>query len=317
MEPAAGRALIDALEADDMEAVLRRWLITCRPSQLPPDACEDGRPWRTWLFLGGRGAGKTRAGAEWIASLARRRARLALVGPSLHDVREVMIDGPSGLRSLLYPIGERPVFHPSRRRLEFHNGATAYAFSAEDPDSLRGPQFHAAWADEFCAWRKPFEVLSLMRMGLRLGAWPRLMVTTTPRPIRALKTLMAEASTATVRAATAENARWLAPDFLSGLTELYGGTRLAAQELEALVVEDEGALWRAADLVRCRGSAPGSGPGSGPGAFETVVVAVDPPVTSSGIVAAGREAGRAYVLEDASARGLSPMGWAGRVALCA
>ncbi len=296
-----------------MEATLSRWAITSRREQRPPDACADGRPWRTWLFLGGRGAGKTRAGAEWIASLARRKARLALIGPSLHDVREVMIDGPSGLSSLLWEATPPPVFHPSRRILEFASGAVAHAFSAEDPDSLRGPQFHAAWADEFCAWRRPAEVLSLLRMGLRLGPTPRLMLTTTPRPIRALKAVMAEASTVTARAATSDNARWLSPDFLEGLTELYGGTRLAAQELEGLVVEDEGALWRAADLARWRGAARG--------AFEAVVVAVDPPVTSCGdacgIVAAGREAGRAYVLEDASARGLSPLGWASRVVACA
>lgn len=304
-------------EAPDLRAALRRWEYASRPEQRPPDAAADGRPWRTWLLLGGRGAGKTRAGAEWIASLARRKGRLALVGPSLHDVREVMIEGPSGLRSLVYLDADRPVFHASRRLLQFDNGAAAYAFSAEDPESLRGPQFAAAWADEFCAWRRPAEVLSILRMGLRLGASPRLMVTTTPRPIGALKRLMGEASTVTVRSATAANADNLAPDFLAGLAELYGGTRLAAQELEGLVVEDEGALWRAADLVRARGAAPGAGSD----AFEAVVVAVDPPVTAAGdacgIVAAGREAGRAYVLEDASVRGLTPLGWARAVAACA
>ncbi len=305
---------LPAFEPYDLGLILaRRFDLGARREQTPPEACDDGRPWRTWLLLGGRGAGKTRAGAEWIASQALRRRRLALVGPSLHDVREVMVEGPSGLRRLDYGDAEPPTFHPSRRVLEFANGAVAHAFSAEDAESLRGPQFHAAWADEFCAWRRPGEVLSVLRMGLRLGRAPRLAVTTTPRPIAALKALMAEASTVTVRSGTADNAENLSPDFLTGLHELYGGTRLAAQELEGLVVEDEGALWRAADIARCRGAAPG--------AFEAVVVAVDPPVTAAGdacgIVAAGREGGRAYVLEDASARGLSPMGWAGRVAACA
>jgi phage terminase large subunit-like protein len=150
----------------------------------PPD------PWTTWLFLGGRGAGKTFAGAAWIAEQAALGANLALVGPTFHDVREVMIEGPSGIRSL-YPAGQRPKWQASRRRLEFGNGAVAQAFSAEDPDSLRGPQFHAAWADEFCAWPRPAETLAMLRFGLRLGTDPRLVVTSTPKPSWALKALMA------------------------------------------------------------------------------------------------------------------------------
>ncbi|WP_420479684.1 terminase large subunit domain-containing protein [Brevundimonas sp. FT23028] len=129
--------------------------------------------WATWLFLGGRGAGKTLAGAMWLAEMADRAGpggRLALIGPTLHDVREVMIEGVSGIRSLArWGDGARPVFEASRRRLVFPNGAVAQAFSAEDPDSLRGPQFSAAWADEFCAWKKGGEVLALLRMGLRLA----------------------------------------------------------------------------------------------------------------------------------------------------
>jgi phage terminase large subunit-like protein len=192
-----------------------------------------------------------------------------------------------------------------------------HALSAEDPESLRGPQFHAAWADEFCVWRKPGETLALLRMGLRLGDDPRLVVTTTPKPIAALRRLKAEASCACpVSAPTRWNADRLAPGFLEGLTELYGGTRLAAQELEGLLVEADGAaLWRAADLLGCRGARPA--------ALERTVVAVDPPAGTSeegregsacGIVAAGRLEGRAYVLADRSAAGLSPLGWARRAA---
>jgi phage terminase large subunit-like protein len=230
-----------------------------------------------------------------------------LVGPTFHDVREVMIEGPSGIKSL-YPSGERPRWEASRRRLVFKSGAVAQAFSAEDPDSLRGPQFHAAWADEFCAWPKPAETLAMLRFGLRLGTDPRLVVTTTPRPIRALRNLIAEPGTVDTRAPTSANEAHLAPAFLSTLHGLYGGTRLAAQELDGLIVEGEGGLFRAEDLARCRGAPPAS--------FERVVVAVDPPATAGGdacgIVVCGRFDGRAFVLADRTARGLSPNGWARR-----
>jgi phage terminase large subunit-like protein len=270
--------------------------------QLPPDD-----PWATWLFLGGRGAGKTFAGSAWIAAQASLGGNLALVGPTFHDVREVMIEGPSGIKSL-YPSGERPRWEASRRRLVFKSGAVAQAFSAEDPDSLRGPQFHAAWADEFCAWPKPAETLAMLRFGLRLGTDPRLVVTTTPRPIRALRNLIAEPGTVDTRAPTSANETHLAPAFLSTLHGLYGGTRLAAQELDGLIVEGEGGLFRAEDLARCRGAPPAG--------FERVVVAVDPPATAGGdacgIVVCGRFDGRVFVLADRTARGLSPNGWARR-----
>jgi len=285
-----------------LEAVKAALLPAREPHQTPPLDL-----WTTWLFLGGRGAGKTFAGAAWIAEQAERQGSLALVGPTFHDVREVMIEGPSGIKSL-YPPGERPTWRASRRRLEFHNGAVAHAFSAEDPDALRGPQFHAAWADEFCAWPKPAETLAMLRFGLRLGTDPRLVVTTTPRPIRALRNLIAEPGTVDTRAPTSANAAHLAPAFLSTLQGLYGGTRLAAQELDGLIVEGEGGLFRAEDLARCRGAPPA--------AFERVVVAVDPPATAGGdacgIVVCGRFDGRAYVLEDRTARGLSPNAWARR-----
>jgi phage terminase large subunit-like protein len=276
------------------------------PGQTPPEG-----DWSTWLFLGGRGAGKTFAGARWLQRQAAPGARLALVGPSLHDVREVMIEGPSGVIALAPP-GARPVYHASRRRLEWPNGAVAHALSAEDPESFRGPQFDAAWADEFCAWRKAGEVIALLRMGLRRGARPRLAVTTTPKPLGSLRRLMGEASTAVTRATTADNAPNLSPGFREGLEALYGGTRLAAQELDGLVVEDDGAaLWRAADLAACRAPPPAQG-------FDRVVVAVDPPASAHGdacgIVAAGRRGERAWVLADASLEGGSPLAWATRAA---
>jgi len=270
----------------------------------PPD---EG--WRTWVLLGGRGSGKTFAGGFWINQLARRGVfNLALVGPAFHDVREVMIEGPSGLRALA-GADNRPRWEASRRRLVWPTGAAAYAFSAEDPDSLRGPQFHAAWADEFCAWREPEKVLSNLRFGLRLGDDPKLAITTTPRPIAALRRLLAEAGVVTSRLSTRDNEANLSPGFLGHLKALYAGTRLEAQEMDGLIVEADGALFRAQDLAQARGARPHR--------LDKVVVAVDPPVTAHGdacgIVVAGRKDGRAYVLADGSVRGMSPAGWARRV----
>lgn len=266
--------------------------------------------WRTWLLLGGRGAGKTFAGATWLTQLARtENLTLALVGPTLHDVREVMVEGPSGLKAVAED-DFRPRWEAGRRRLVWPTGTQAYAFSAEDPDSLRGPQFHHAWADEFCAWKKPEAVLDMLRLALRLGADPKLLVTTTPRPLPALKRLLAEETTRSARAPTEANAAHLSERFLGHLRALYAGTRLEAQELDGLVVETEGALFRAEDLARARGARPER--------LDRIVVAVDPPASAGGdacgIVAAGRRDGRGYVLADWSMRGLSPDGWARRVA---
>jgi len=318
-----------------------------RPEQVAPDG-----DWRSWLFLGGRGAGKTLAGAEWLADQADALGmggRLALIGPTLHDVREVMIGGASGILGLpRWTDRNRPRFEVSRRRLRFANGCVAYVFSAEEPERLRGPQFSAAWADEFCAWKgSGEETLALLRMGLRVplrgrdegrgarveGSAPRLVVTTTPRPTRALKRLRAEASCVETHAATAANAANLSPGFLEGLRDLYGGTRREAQELEGRVVEVEGALFTAEMMMGARGGIRGSrGEGGAsaaaastldprPSTLDRIIVAIDPPATASGdacgIVAAGartRPDGvrEAVVLADRSAHRLTPEQWARR-----
>lgn len=295
-----------------------------RPEQRPP----EDEAWRTWALLGGRGSGKTRAGAEWLQGRAWRGARLALVGATLHDVREVMVGGPSGLAAIA-PEGCRPVYEVSRRRLVWPNGAEAFAFSAEDPDSLRGPQFETAWADEFCAWAHPGETLAMLRFGLRLGAAPKLAVTTTPRPLGALRRLLAEGATRRSDARTADNAGNLAAGFIEDLRAMYGGTRMEAQELEGVLLDaPEGALFRAEEMIRARVS----GADAVPRGFDKMVVAVDPPAGPStelrtgsmdgsgsacGIVAAGRLGERAYVLADRSARGLTPLGWARRASALA
>jgi len=291
---------------DQWPAMLAHWRLRANPEQDEPPG-----PWTTWLAMGGRGSGKTWIGAGWLAETAQTCGRMALVGQSLHDVREVMIEGPSGLRAQS-PRGYRIRYEATRRRVVWDNGAEAKVYSAEDPDSLRGPQFEAAWADEFCAWRNPGDTLSNLRMGLRLGAAPKLVVTTTPRPIAALRKLRTEAGVVVSNLPTATNAHNLAPGFLAHLNSLYGGTRLAAQELEGLIVDGDGALWRAEDLARCRGSRPSQ--------LHRVVVAVDPPATAAGdacgIVVAGRLGDRAFVLADLTVSGHTPLGWA-KVAVAA
>lgn len=289
------------------------WEFWARREQLPPPG-----PWRSWVFLGGRGAGKTRAGAEWVSRLARRREarRIALIGPTFHDVREVMVEGQSGLRALG---GRRPRYEAGRRRAVWPNGAQAHCFSAEDPDSLRGPQFDAAWADELCFWAYPERTLETLEFGLRLGARPRLMVTTTPRPMPALKRLLGAADCVVTRATTFSNAGNVSPDFIAALEQRWLGDLRHRQELLGELIDDvDGALWRRADIEACRGS---------DSDLERIVVAVDPPAGSGpgadtcGIVAAGaRGAGverRATVLADASIQGAKPAEWAARAAALA
>lgn len=270
--------------------------------------------WTTWALLGGRGAGKTRAGAEWIRSLVEQNlaGRIALVGETLGDVREVMIEGASGLRALATT--NRPRYEASRKRLLWPNGAVAQAFSASEPESLRGPQFDAAWADEVAKWRYAEAAWDMLQFGLRLGARPRQVVTTTPRPVPIVKRLLSDEATVVTRASTYANRVNLADAFFRSVITRYEGTRLGRQELDADLIEDNpDALWSRAmiDATRVR-AAP---------ALARIVVAVDPPATSGpnadecGIVVAGiTEDGNAYVIDDRSMGGLTPLTWASRAA---
>ena len=275
--------------------------------------------WTTWLLLGGRGAGKTHAGAAWVRGMALGLApyteapvrRIALVGQTEHDVREVMIEGVSGLMAL-HRRCERPRWTPTRRRLEWSNGAVAYAFSAEDPESLRGPQFGAAWADELAKWRHADATFDMLQFGLRLGDRPRQVITTTPRPIPLLKRLMKDKCTVLTRVRTQANAFNLSPAFLDAVVARYACTRLGRQEIDGEIIEDRAdALWSRATLEAARVTqAP---------PLRRVVVAVDPPASAGkgadacGLVAAGlSEAGLYYVIADDTASGLSPAGWAAK-----
>ncbi|WP_097802791.1 DNA-packaging protein [Pelagimonas varians] len=285
--------------------------------QLPPEG-----DWRAWVILGGRGAGKTRAGSEWVRSMVEgarplskgKCKRLALVGETFDQVREVMIYGDSGIMACSPP-DRRPKWVASRRCLVWPNGAEAMAFSAHDAEGLRGPQFDGAWVDELAKWKKARETWDMLQFCLRLGDHPQVCVTTTPRNVGVLKELLELSSTVVTRAATEANAANLAKTFLDEVRARYGGSKLGLQELDGVLLDEiEGALWtrEVFDAARA-GKLP---------EFTRIVVAVDPPAgegkTSDecGIVVAGvvqdgpPQDWRAYVLEDATVQGLSPLGWA-------
>lgn len=272
-------------------------------------------------MLGGRGAGKTRAGAEWVKALAlgtlepviRRCARIAIVAPTFDEARLVMIEGQSGLLAVHHE-EERPRYEPSKRTITWKNGSVAQVFSAEDPDGLRGPQFDAAWCDEMAKWKKGGEAWMNLQMALRLGDRAQAVITTTPRPTKLIRELMTDAATVVTRSRTMDNRSNLAAAFLADVLAKYGNTNLGRQELDGEVIADDpDALWKRETLERCRvRKLP---------ALTRIVVAVDPPASSGqranacGIVCAGLgEDGRAYVLDDASCKRLRPLQWAARVA---
>ena len=292
-------------EAERFEAMFD-WSVWRRPKQATP-----GGDWRVWLILAGRGFGKTRTGAEFVREQvnAGRCRRVALVGATAADVRDTMIEGESGLLAV-FPPGQRPRYEPSKRRVTFHNGATASAFSADEPDRLRGPNHDLAWADELAAWRYS-DAWDQLMLGLRLGDHPRVVVTTTPRPTDLIRRL-ARSEDGTVHVTTGstyENSANLAPDFIAEMRRRYEGTRLGRQELEAQILDDvEGALWDRAviDETRVTDTPP----------LRRIVVAIDPAVTSgeksdeTGIVVAGVGTnGEAYILDDRTMRA-SPNDWA-------
>jgi phage terminase large subunit-like protein len=307
--------LFEGYTAREYERLLADWSFTAGLAQFP--LFLPIPKWRIWLFLGGRGAGKTRAGAEWVRGLATGEpevtsepvGRIALVGESAADVREVMIEGVSGILAA-HKRGDRPSYEASRRRIVWPNGAVAQAFSAEDPEALRGPQFDAAWCDELAKWRLAEETWDMLQFGLRLGAWPRQMITTTPRSLPLLKRILADSATKQTHATTRENEDNLAPAFLDTVVARYRGTRLGRQELDGELIEERpDALWTR-DMIE-------AGRISIAPPLTRVVVAIDPPASSHqradacGIVAAGVDAdGFVYVLADDSLAAARPSQWA-------
>lgn len=303
-------AIIDQLSPEEQEALLYDWRdFLARPEQITPEG-----DWDIWLIMSGRGWGKTRTGAEWVKEqVAAGYRRIALIGETAADARDVMVEGVSGILSV-YPEDERPLYEPSKRRLTWKNGAVATTFNATEPDQLRGPQFDLAWCDELAKWRYARETWDQLSFGLRLGAHPRVLVTTTPRPVELVKAIVAgtEGKVHITRGATMDNRSNLAAKFLERIQLRYEGTRLGRQELRGEILGDiPNALWTygTIEASRVRQHDP----------LNRIVVAVDPAVSNTedsdehGIIVAGlhTRTQEAYVLEDASMSG-SPLEWARR-----
>jgi phage terminase large subunit-like protein len=292
-----------------------------RPNQRPP-ADPD---WLVWFILAGRGYGKTRSLVEWIRDRVEngpKDGRYALIGRTSRDVREVMVTGQSGLLSICPP-WSYPTYNKTHGILRWPNGAQAFCYSADEPDQLRGPQFHGAACDELAHWAYPEECWSNLRFGLRLGKSeghvPRVAVATTPLPIPLVKRLVAdEKTTRTVTGSTYENKANLAESYIDDMQRQWEGTRLGEQELHAKVLGDTpGALWKA-DLIESLRVAEAP-------ELIRVVVAVDPSgnnpslshydedkVAEAGIVVAGiGRDGHKYVMEDISMHG-TPGQWGQR-----
>jgi phage terminase large subunit-like protein len=314
------------------EAELRRlwaeWAGWAHEGQSEPEGS-----WLVWVLLAGRGFGKTRAGAEWVERFAQEHpgASIALVAASVDEARRVMVEGPSGLLGLPR-LGAPPIWAPSRRRLEWENGSLAFAYSGAHPEGLRGPEHHAAWCDELAKWRHPQESWDNLQLGLRCGERPRTLVTTTPRSVAALKAILGEAGAERTGGGTADNP-FVSAAALASLERRLGGTRLGRQELEGeLIEEPEESLWPRDLIEACRVNSDSHfsrGGAKGETAaresdchWRRIVVGVDPPAGSDGdacgIVVCGVDRdGTGHVLADLSASGLSPEGWARKVAAAA
>lgn len=304
--------LIARLPVSHLRAFNEWWERWAHAGQCWPDG-----DWRIWLIRAGRGFGKTRAGAEWTIRMARDNAnsRIALVGATIDDARRVMVEGPAGLLAVARE-DERIEWRKAAGELKFPSGACAFIYSAEAPDKLRGPEHGFAWCDELAKWRsQPGEAAwDNLLMGLRQGDDPRVVVTTTPRPVKLMRRVLAMPDCHETRGRTRDNPH-LPRSFVEAMLADYAGTRLGRQELDGELIDDvAGALWTRALIERRRvRTAP---------ELVRMVVGVDPPASVGGdacgivAVALGRD-GNAYVIEDASIAGASPEGWAQAVAACA
>ena len=294
-------ALLEALDDDEIEELAFDWPLWARPEQLPPRG-----DWVTWLLMGGRGSGKTRAGAEWVRGLAVNGiGPIALVGETITEAIAVMVEGPSGVMAVT-PFADRPKL--SGATLHWPNGVVGTILGATDPERFRGPQFAVAWSDEIGKWPNAEAAWDMLQFGLRLGQRPRQIATTTPRPTRLLKRLLQEPTTILTRMTTADNRKHLANSFLSAVVARYRGSVLGRQELGGELIEDlPGALWTRDMFRRWAG-----------GSLERTVVAIDPPATSHktsdacGIIVAARRGDGAVVLRDLTLKPAAPLAWARR-----
>lgn len=299
-------AMLDIVGAREFELFSDAWCIWARPEQLPPPW-----HWQVWMMMAGRGFGKTRAGAEWVHHVAQNPlARIALVAATEDEARHVMVEGPSGILSC-GAIDTMPAWEASRGQLRWANGARALIYSAANPESMRGPEHSHAWCDEIAKWPKGQAAWDNLRMGLRQGRRPQMVVTTTPRPTALMRRILAMDGLALTRGRTVDNVHLPEP-YQREIMATYAGTRLGRQELDGELIEElEGALWTRDVIEGCRVQTVPP--------LRRIVIGVDPPAKAGGdacgIVVVGLGADDcAYVIEDASVRGKSPEGWAAVVA---
>ena len=300
--------ILTSLTDEEAASVAYDWQLWARPEQLPPSG-----DWRYWLICAGRGFGKTRAGAEWVRQQIKSVPDVNLIGATVDDARDIMIEGESGILAIC-PDDERPRYIRNEAKLEWPNGNKSLIFTADKPDRLRGKQHGGLWADELAAWRYP-EAWDQAMFGLRLGKDPRACITTTPRPTKIMRELIADQNCIITRGSTYDNRRNLAPAFYEQIVKKYEGTRVGRQELHAEMLKDVvGALWRQDTIDNLRV------PKDHVPTMRRVVVAVDPPASSeegadeAGIIAVGTdEQGEGYVLGDASGV-YTPDEWSRQVA---
>ena len=236
---------IAQLSDEECGELLHLWRAWARSTQLPPDG-----DWITWLYMAGRGAGKTRTASEWIRQRVYDGSQsIALVGRTPADVRDVMIEGDSGLLNV-FPPHERPKHEPSNRRIIFHTGAVGHVYSSEQPDHLRGPQHDTAWCDEMATF-KARAAWDNLQLGLRLGS-PRQIVTTTPKPVAAMRELVRNPHTVLTRDTSYANRANLAPAFFAQVIQMYEGTARGQQEIMGMLLDSlPGALWTR-EMIRYR-----------------------------------------------------------------
>jgi phage terminase large subunit-like protein len=299
-DPAAFRRALDCLSVPELEKLLQSWELCAHDGQLAPTGS-----WLKWLVMAGRGFGKTRCAAEAVCDIAEQpetcAGRIALMGRSVADVRDVMIEGDSGLIAVAERRGYDLVYKPTLRSVIWPHGTVGKTYSADEPSQARGPQHGAGWLDEFAAWPKAKEAFNNINFGLRIGPWPRLIITTTPKPTPEMIRLAADAKSGRrgvviTRGSTADNQRNLNPDAYREFVERYEGTTVGRQEMEGELLELAGSILKQDDIHRNRVKRPPE--------LRRKIVSVDPSAKSgedtdeNGIVVAGTDGDDAYVLDD-------------------
>lgn len=307
------KEVVAMMTPEQLQYLLHDWHSMARPEQLPP----NDPNWSQWIFMGGRGTGKTRAASEMVREWGKiPTARIALVGPTAADVRDTMVEGISGILTVCPP-NERPEYVTTKRKLVFPSGGIAYLYSSQEPERLRGPNHSHAWGDEISYWKHSENTLDMLRFTLRMGKNPQVLFTMTPKPTNLIKSLIApEENHYITTSSTMANKANLSPQFLKDIFKRYDGTRIGRQELYAELLEDvEGAIVTHQHISDAR--------------IEIeedinlildklvrIEVAVDPAVTNhkksdhTGIIVAGKdEEGEVYILRDLSMKG-SPEQWA-------